>query len=372
MSDSAIRIGSDVLLRSVVYSPPNPRVGESVLVEVKAPDGRVYTPDDVVAVSMNGTPGSRQWLQWAKPGPKRIFVIVRKTGRPPERKLITLDVKAPSGEADIFPILRIEQRLDQPYRVDIRLEGLPSRALPMRPSGIARPATTMASQGKPHGNATVTLDSTTVTPNCHWDFGDGKIGAGLRSVISHDFGPSLSPDRLRQSFDIAATVLLPGGRTVHVTRTVTFLNHYAYAKQRGLIQPPVTSNLNAVLDGGQFHATLTVQNLESTSIVLNARQILPILDDGPALPMRREACHFSVPGKASLKIPVAIPVAKIPRDASGFAVHFSGLMGRSPVRCSACFDIPERFHRSSLTLSAQTLGFLNGLIASNRSPALMP
>ncbi|MCL5743120.1 MAG: hypothetical protein M1541_04200 [Acidobacteria bacterium] len=355
------------ILGSIVCTPLSPRVGECVLVEVKAPDGHTYTADENVIISINTAPGGRQWLQFQKPGRKRVFVLAYKDGFPPEHMLATLEVTAPAGEADIFPILQIDQRLDRPYVLELRLEGVPQPKPPAPPARarLTAPAPVRVRQR----NTAQVMMNTGEPPMYQWNFGDGKSDATSRGVISHDFGPSLSPDKVRQSFDLNVTVRLPDGRPVQLHRTVSIVNQYAFTKRRGVIQPRVTSDLNAVLMNGQLRAALTVENVEATPLQLQSRRIQPAVANGLASPWPAEQFPLTIAAKGKQTIVVSIPAGKLPSTADGFAVHFAGLWGRMPVRFSAFFDIPSRFERQNLRVSPETAALLGNLIAAHMVPA---
>ena len=118
------------IIRAIVCTPPTPEVGKSVLVEVKSPDGKPYTDNDPVHISINGTPGARQWLQWAKPGNKAVCVMAKHMGIRTERaqsviehEVIKVKVQKPKHGQTAPPILRIIRHIDQPYHVSFRLDG---------------------------------------------------------------------------------------------------------------------------------------------------------------------------------------------------------------------------------------------------------
>jgi hypothetical protein len=55
------------LIGSIFCTPTKVRVGQSTLIEVKAPDGPSYDGNELVHVSINGRPGAKQYVQQAPP-----------------------------------------------------------------------------------------------------------------------------------------------------------------------------------------------------------------------------------------------------------------------------------------------------------------
>ena len=126
-----VPVTAQKVIGSIVCTPPNPQVGESVLVEVKSPEGKTYTDTDPVRISINGLPGARQWLQWAKAGNKAVFVMAKRTAlllagsdRPPiERQVAKVQVKKPTAGSPALPVLRVIRATAQPNRVSFHLDG---------------------------------------------------------------------------------------------------------------------------------------------------------------------------------------------------------------------------------------------------------
>jgi hypothetical protein len=373
--------GPGELIGSVVCTPSTPRVGESVLVEVKALDGRTYDPSDDVHVSINGTPGPRQWVQWAKPGPKALFVIASQSGISIERTLVKIQVSKPEKETDMFPFLRVLRRLNDPYRVEFHLEGMPLPRTTTQPrpdtqtqpepgirprietvTGDSAMIPKLKMRPKHQLTAKIVIDRPEGPPEFQWDFGDGEKVSSLRTLISHDFGRKLDRDRVRQSFDISMDFHRSDGTSGTVRRTIHFVNHYALAKQRGIIQPPVRSDLNAVFHRNQFRASLTVENVEDQAVHLTFRRIQPMLDDSSLPPLPKEAVNLEIPAKASRTVTVTVPVSKLPKEATGFAVHFGGTALGKPTRVSAYFDIPSRRKLKFVHISPEIEALLGHLV----------
>jgi hypothetical protein len=216
----------------------------------------------------------------------------------------------------------------------------------------------------------MTLDQAAEMPPLRWNFGAGPELLLARTSVLHDFSAQLDPERPRQSFEISVDFRRPDGpqaealppRTGTVRRTVHVVNPYALARERGIIQPRVRSELNARRLGRLLGATLTIENVEAVPLHLTSRRIQLLRDDEgqeflPATPVSIE-----IPARSSRSLSVMIPSAQIPRPATGFAVHFSGSALGKAVRASAHFDLPSRRRQRPVAVAPETVQLLDQLV----------
>ena len=157
--------------------------------------------------------------------------------------------------------------------------------------------------------------------------------------MQHDYTTSLNPLIEHQSFDVSVT---RNGYTV--TRTLTFINLYAYLKRsRNRLHPPASASGYATRFRAGFYALMTVTNLEDTVITLEERRYFPSFSDTSrvAEPTAVENINpIALPPGQLITLTVNVSFDEIPRESIGFAVHF---FGKGPsgeeVRVSAHFDL---------------------------------
>ncbi len=355
---TAPRPGLPKIIGSVVCTPPTARVGESVLVEVKSPSGETYSESENLQILINGSHGARQYFQWQAPGAKKLFVAASRVGRPPEWSLAKVEIQAAEPGKKV-PVLRFRRSLASPTRVEFsimkRLSAAAGRArIPVKPAPArtaAAPRVKMTAQARRELRARQGLTSKAdpvqelPAPVYRWDFGEGHIIEGPRSVAIYDFGPRLDPDRTWSLFEVCVTVKETGAEPIVLRRTVTVFNAYALAKKRGVIQPPATSDVNAVFWKGEFLANVTAFNPEHVPVGIFSYRMRPIFEAperssplGPIHPFKMQ-----IPARSAATIRLRIQQAEMPGDAIGFAVLFSGSgPSNKPLRLSAYFDIPGR------------------------------
>jgi len=109
-------------------------------------------------------------------------------------------------------------------------------------------------------------------PEYYWDFGDGSTIDTLAPSVQHDYTTSLNPLIEHQDFDVSVT---RNGYTV--TRTLTFINLYAYLKRsRNRLHPPASASGYAT----RFRAGLRLSLLPR-----RAGRIYPLSSMAPVIPI---------------------------------------------------------------------------------------
>ena len=185
----------------------------------------------------------------------------------------------------------------------------------------------------------------------------------MRTQISHDFTPKMDRDRVWESFDVSVTYSKHDGTTGVARRTVHVVNHYAVAKGKGFILPPVYGGLTASFYNDQFRGSLTIQNLEDEELHLTSRRILPIVEEGSApslLPV--EAADIRIPARSSKTIIVMVASDKLPKSAVGFTAYFGGALQSRNIRVAGHFEIPSRQARKYVPVAAATEALLDSLV----------
>jgi hypothetical protein len=243
----------------------------------------------------------------------------------------------------------------------------------------SREAAQGADQAQRRGDGEGVAGKPKQPPTFEWDFGDGVVYGRATGVVARDFSKHLDPARARGAFHVRVRVVYADGSALELKRTVSVLNAYHGAKQRGVIQPPVAFERVAVFEGDVFHGNAVVHNRETYDLVLTSRRVELFFEDDTAPPRRTGQFGRSVqPLPLKKAVPmgqqVAFPqhlqspihevlhagtetalVMKIPKqaigpDAVGFAVHYAGTDTHSklPIRVSAYFDIPSRHRHQPL------------------------
>lgn len=126
------------VLGSVTWSPTNPAIGDSVKVDVLNPQGAAYNNNDPTLISVNGVPGSTQYLQFANSGAHPLLVTaVGPAG--PEQLTATIQVSAPAAAPVIADPVAGHPHRRPPRPTSSRRRGEASRLTrsscrPLRPA----------------------------------------------------------------------------------------------------------------------------------------------------------------------------------------------------------------------------------------------
>ncbi|KAF0815114.1 hypothetical protein IGB42_00191 [Andreprevotia sp. IGB-42] len=181
-----------------------------------------------------------------------------------------------------------------------------------------------------------------------WDFGDGQKITTRTPAVLHDYFDSIDHARGHSQFHVTCTAKHAG---ITVRRTLNLHSAYAICKKTGTVVPHVEADLFAHKRYNLISGTFTVHNVENQPLVLDRVSITANTDDGDAVslpnPFISLGNKITIAAKSSSLINVNVPfVAGLPvngqlrHDIAGFTVLYAGTTGRTPVRCSAVFDIP--------------------------------
>jgi hypothetical protein len=341
------------IIGSIVCTPPNPMIGESVLVEVHPPDGATFDAVTRRQIRIDGVPGTRNYLQFVRPGAN--VVRVQAIGpQGPEEATAEVRVQAPAEMPKLelrpgaaaplaahlwaeigVPLLQVGHLAQQPHAVGF---AVGQSMLLARNPGVA----TLSSRSL-HVLPSFQLPGAGKTALYEWDFGDGgKLGT-MTPTVRHDYSGSLDPLTEYQQFDV--TVASAGRQ---VTRTLTFCNLYAKLKrERGELHPQGQASGFARRTATGFSAVMTLTNPEPKPIELTERRLAPIFADTSAivasLPVEKLNPAIIIKGKQTISIPLAVTFAQIPVSAVGFSVYFGAQSpGGEKVRVNAHFDLEPR------------------------------
>ena len=87
--------GAKTLIGSVTWTPQNPAAGDSVKIDVCDPSGKPYQNQESTLISVNGVPGTGQFLQFALAGDHTVLVTAKGTDGVKEQTTVTITVGAP-------------------------------------------------------------------------------------------------------------------------------------------------------------------------------------------------------------------------------------------------------------------------------------
>lgn len=380
------------IIGSVRVTPPAPRPGESVLVEVCDADGTPLT-DPAVAVTIASVLGAVQHLQFPSAGTRRLGVQARGPEGTERTDVEIVVAGAPvtfigsQGTAEVA-MVGVTQSQVSPYTAVLTLGSTAdtravARLRPFRPltgalrfvgastaarravqaSALERLITTAADIAIESGAAST--NSTTFVAErvdvaqwkdllqtrqrtFEWDFGDGTTATTESPVVSHDYFAAIDHASGVGAFDVTVRVS-PGD--VEVRRTLTIYSAYALSKRCGTIVTHNTGDLFAHKKYTQVTGSFVVHNVEDAPLVLDRMSVTPYAADpeAPAVPRAfRALSHpIQVPARGAVSIGVNVPfvvgrtgVGELPYDATGFTVVYAGTAAGMPVRSSFSFDIP--------------------------------
>ena len=130
------------LLGAIVCTPGTAVAGQSVRVEVRGPDGKPHDNRETIPISINGVPGSTQYLTWDYAGTHTITAIAHRRGGM-EKLSTTIEVAKPAGGARP-PGLRVRWQPDEPTVARfgvLRGPALQRRGRPSKltPAQVAQP-----------------------------------------------------------------------------------------------------------------------------------------------------------------------------------------------------------------------------------------
>ncbi|WP_332852988.1 carboxypeptidase-like regulatory domain-containing protein [Duganella sp. S19_KUP01_CR8] len=377
------------LLGSVVCTPAVAAIGDSICVEVKAPNGQSYDNNESGNISINGVPGSKQYLVWNRAGKKTINVTAGKRGAI-EKLKAEVQINAPA-DGKQPPMLTVRSAPHNPTAMILtvqnaperRTQGTPRPRIEIKPRTPATPAvpvgpivprkTAMSAHTIPARDAAshpILLPTTQprVAINAgggataavyNWQLGATALGS-THPTVQHDFAAQLNPNRPHTVFHVQVTVQQPGAAPRVIQRSVSVANPYFLARQRGVLQPPVeSSDFSARFVDGSFRASFVVRNPEAGNLTLSSMQLELAYEDGPREFELRPpvASAIVLKAQASTRIDVVIPKAQLPQAAIAFSAHYKGTAPNGlPVRVSAHFDVPQHMSKKLLVnANAQAL-----------------
>ncbi len=321
------------IIRSVVLDKSEVCPGESLLVTVvtEHPDGE----GKPVEVSINGTMGSEQHLQFrGVPGPRRILVVATTAEGQIDTREATVQVRK-CDPASWVPDVRVAPNPFRPGSVDFAVMNVAELAM-----GAERYI---------------------------WDYGDGEVEENSVPYASHRFRhPILLRDEPYTVFEALITVKPRGGAEVSAPKTVTVYNTYALDKEDGRIRLPAEWNERLETIGPYLVGRFTLTNLEDESIVFAARRVDqqpcdPGLDPRLQAPPEEISLHLG-PGER-FEASFVIPAASVPQDVCSIAVHLDGsTRSGTPASTSLYFEArqdpfliePERDYDVLIALNAVT------------------
>jgi hypothetical protein len=319
------------LIGSVRVTPANARPGESVLVEVLAPDGRPVDPS--LNVMVNGIRGARRYIQYSGPGTFDVSALASAGSHSESTNAAVVvaatswpTVAAPEGAASIEVPQQI-RRLPLLSAAPV-LETRAPYHLQFAASDTAEFTANMARHYQQDGMLAQQLDAALAIRAYHWDFGDGTSAGTANGFIDHDFSAALAVDQEHRLFDVTCTIDTAGAGTFAVKRTLSVVNSYAVCRNRGVVAPPVIYETHARKVLTAFEVSISVRNLEAVALSLTRQRILYERGDSEVMgAVQVLETPFVLRPLASTMLTIAIPFAQVPADATGIGLVFLGKDG---------------------------------------------
>jgi len=353
------------IIGSVVCDPPVARAGESVRVTVRNPQGRAYRNGETSSITINGVPGSEQWLRWTTPGSRVIHVMASDEGSDEiETSRLEIDVVGEDGPGR--PYLRVESTPERPTTATFTVVD-PSRATHVPVHRGPRLADPTRRRQVRRGIAAMGPGAKAPPPKYTWRMGDGTSLVVPRDTVEHDFGPQLDPGRVRQTFNVEVVAEVANRPPVVLHHTVSVLNTYALLRRRGVLRPPVACERVARFENGHFTGRMRVRNPEAFQLRLTKRRVeVFYAGDRDSRIVAEEVAGVSLPPGQLVDVEVKVPATSL-TGAVGFAVHFAGRPAkaetRHAVRLSAYFDVVGR--RKGTVLDGSLSTFIGHVAETN-------
>lgn len=299
------------LIASIKVRKPAVYVGEPLAIKVITWDAKC---DESIEVAINGVPGKSQYLQFARPGRKKITIVASTCSR--LRDLRSLEVQVmprpdKCGRECLFPIIGISQNFLLRNGATFRLDN------PEDFSG---------------------LDVYYV-----WELAKNIRLPSTIPILDYSFDNQLDPDALYTNFDIKLHVKTRDHMRVYTgRRTLAVWNSYVLNKRRGFIQLKVKPEIYAYRDGENYIGCFSISNLESNPVAFSSAQIEYLYDDPEKIctPGHPFDYKWEIGPNETLDRTFTLKVKEFPKDAFGFGVHFSGqTQGKLPAFAHVYFEV---------------------------------
>ena len=354
------------LIGSVSVEPATVHPGQPVLVQVLDGSGKPYTSDSPVVVSINGVPVPRRYLQFVGTGAYTLQVRAV-SGSNSEMATATVTVAgAPlmfrrmltAPAVSLIPKLQVAQTFGNHYVATFTLGVAPPTTAASKTATAAPTPLAALTNKAPIKNVgqIVKLDSSPkLTPQAtiyQWNFGDGTTATTQAPTVTHDYFPAIQAGIISHAFDVSCTV---EHDNITVTRTLVLHSAYELCKRFGTMVPQVESDVFATWQKNVgFSASMTVYNIESEPITLNAMGFVPLSDNpdatlpDPVFTTMKSPVTIKAKSASALGFMVSIaqlaPATKLGNAVPGFIVYYRGSYaerGKSmPVLFSRTIRIP--------------------------------
>ena len=309
--------GSHKLIASVTASKSTVSVNESVYVQVKLLRSR-----EAATVKINEAEGAAQWLQIpGPPGVRKIQITaVGLAEHCSESRTLSITVVEPPC-CTVFPLIQVSRG---------PLDGAES--------SIAFEVANYKDLANADGSAL----------EYAWNFGvAGKLTSrSPNGAVTKSFEDSLDPNEPKTSFHVTVAVSLVQARSVTARKTISVWNLYFVNKMHGRIMPKAVYNLKAVKDADEILvAKSTIHNAEKEPLRLELKLVEYLLNDLDEPRQFGSTMRIDpiIGPLSDLDVDCSIPASTVPRNAYGYAIHFSGhgLKSGTAVHVSCYFEHKE-------------------------------
>jgi len=329
------------IIRSVTFDKPTACNGESVHLQVDAPEPA--SPGQSARVSLDGMPLGEMFDQVESAPGKHLYAIAASAADgTKETQVAPIDVTACPAGAPKLPRLFAQENMFHPDTADF----------------------SVINAKEFEGAAAPTYD---------WDFGDGQTLSTTLAAVSHDYADAVPPDADYKGFHVAVTVRSAGSPDALAKRTFVIWSTYGASRARGVLEPPtVAGEPQLGVDGADFVGQVQFKNLEPAPLGYDQRQVdqIPCNADGAIAYGPKESISIAVPAKGSATDMLRLPQANVNASSCAVAVHYWGAVGTAKAHVSVQFERPGKAGQGP-RLPAQMSNLLNYAVDKGLVPAAL-
>jgi len=308
-------IGNVRVRKTAVY------VGEPLAVKVITLDEQC---EESIQVTITGSPGKSQYLQFKYPGRKKISVMASTRSQQSEQRTLEVEVLPRPNECDgksLFPIIGVSQNFLLENGAAFHLENA--------------------------------ADFNNQDVYYVWELGDGVTLTSARPILNYSFEDRLDANAPYTNFNVRLHVKTHDNQAVYSgQRTVAVWNTYYLNKRKGFIQLKVRPEIYARREDKNYVGHFTVVNLEAEPIQISSYQVEYLFDDPEKMvtPGQPNSFEWKIGAKETQKREFSLPVKGFPKDAFGFAIHFRGRSKKKLLTFADVYFEIRTNHRTARTI----------------------
>lgn len=309
------------LIQNVRFQKSRVFVGESFGVSISTLDKKCQ---EKITTSINGVPGSTQYLQFMQPGKRKVSVVATTKSGQIELRTIDVEVLPRPDDCDekaLFPIIGMKQN----FLIDIGATLFLHNANDFNDKDVFY-EWRIENVEKPSDKKTIIS-----IPTSTWL-------ATTRPLLDYSFERHLDPQAPFTVVNVKLNVKSFDYKSVYASqRTITVWNSYFLNKEKGIIELKVRPEIYARRENKNYIGRYSVNNQENEDINLTSCQIEFLYDDPEKLsvPNKAKKTNIVIKGGENSTQEFTLPIKGFPQDAFGFAAHFRGVGTKSKLKVFA-------------------------------------